>query len=247
MEINWSIVGWIAGLLFVYIFGLFEGRAQGRKRRIAEEQEEKKQQPDPASPPPTPTPVKVDDPGILRIKNMEGKLTLDLDGERVEGTSLTAMQRKRLIEILTTMRPWLEGKPAVAPTPRTPPPKPTSLEERLEKVSTPPHSKPVSSPQSTPISKPVPTPVSSSNNNEEKTAAPTSIVGQINEILQARIANTELESMGVSLMESPSGGVIVYIGLNKYESIDQVPNEAIKGAIRAAIAEWENKYTPGLS
>ena len=32
MEINWSIVGWIAAVIFVYIFGIFEGRNQGRKR-----------------------------------------------------------------------------------------------------------------------------------------------------------------------------------------------------------------------
>ena len=73
-DFNWSILGWIAGLVFVYLFGLFEGRGQGRKRRIAEEQEEKKEKKEkPAEP------VKVDDPGLLRIKNEGGTMTLDLD------------------------------------------------------------------------------------------------------------------------------------------------------------------------
>jgi hypothetical protein len=28
--------------------------------------------------------------------------------------------------------------------------------------------------------------------------------------------------------------------------VDDVPDETIKATIRAAIAEWEDKYTPGL-
>src|SRR5262245_7388976 len=99
MDFNWSIVGWIAGLVFVYIFGLFECRGQGYKRRKAEEEKELKENP------PAPVTVNVDDPGILRIKNENGNLTLDLDGARVDPPSLSSEQRKRLIELLTTIRP----------------------------------------------------------------------------------------------------------------------------------------------
>jgi hypothetical protein len=239
MEFNWSILGWIAGLLFVYIFGLFEGRSQGRKRRIAEEQEEKKKQP--ASPPAT---AAADDPGLLRIKNKNGTLTLDLDGARVDATSLSPDQRKRLIELLSLMRPWLEGKPAPAAPPSSPAPsaKPMPVSSQQE---TPAPTAPV-----TPQTAPLPaTPASSSPKakKDDKPAAPVSIVEQINEILQNRIMNTGLASRGVTLLESPSGGVNVYVGIEKYEGIDSVPDEEVKTAIRAAIAEWEKKYTPGLS
>ena len=114
---NWSILGWIAGLIFVYFFGIFEGRSQGRKRRIAEEEQLKKERPEPQKT----APVKVDDPGLLRIKNENGVMTLDLDGKRVNSTSLNAEQRKRLIEMLNVMRPWLEGKLASVPAPTSPP------------------------------------------------------------------------------------------------------------------------------
>ena len=223
---NFSILGWIAGLVFVYIFGLYEGRGQGRKRRIAEEEQEKKEQP-------APPPVKVDDPGLLRIKNESGAITLDLDGQPVEPTSLTPDQRKRLIEMLNIIRPWLEGKPASVPAPASPPPpKPT----------------PVTPPK--PAAQPTPsTPVSSSSKkdkDDEPETAPTSIVGQINHVLQKNIVNTPLASHGVSLMESLSGGVNVYVGVQRYELIDDVPDEEIRAAIRAAISEWEDKATPGL-
>jgi hypothetical protein len=48
------------------------------------------------------------------------------------------------------------------------------------------------------------------------------------------------------LAQSPEGGVNVYVGLTRYLAIEDVPDAQIKAAIRAAIAEWEDKYTPGL-
>jgi len=230
---NWSILGWIAGLVFVYIFGLFEGRGQGRKQRMEEEEQEKKEHP-------APPPVKVDDPGLLRIKNESGTMTLDLDGQRVNPTSLTPDQRKRLIEMLNIMRPWLEGKPASVPVPTGPPPaKPTPAPAPI--TATPPQ----------PAAQPTPSkPVKSSGNkgkDDEAEAPPTSIVGQINLVLQKNIANTPLASRGVTLMESLSGGVNVYVGIQRYELIDDVPDEEIRAAIRAAISEWEDTATPGLS
>jgi hypothetical protein len=58
--------------------------------------------------------------------------------------------------------------------------------------------------------------------------------------------NTPLEKSGIRLQESLQGGVEVYVGLQKFETIDDVPDQTIKGIIRAAIAEWEEKYTPGI-
>ena len=233
-DFNWTILAWVAGLIFVYFFGIFEGRSQGRKRRIAEEEQEKKEKKEkPAS-----EPVKVDDPGMLRIKNEGGTMTLDLDGKRVNATALNSQQRKRLIEMLNVMRPWLEGKPASVPAPTNPPPpKPTPASAPI--ASSPPRS----AAQPTPSS---PAKSSSSKTEDEPDSTPTSIVGQINQILQKQIDGTTLEARGVSLMESASGGVNVYVGVQRYEMIDDVPDEEIKAAIRAAIAEWENKYTPGL-
>src|ERR1051325_520924 len=129
MEFPWSTVAWIAGLVFVYIFGLFEGRGQGYKKRKAEEAQEKQNQPPPASATPTtPETVTVDDPGILRIKNENESFALDLDGTRVNPISLSSEQRKRLIEMLNIMRPWLEGRsaPVSAPSMPSQPPPPAS-------------------------------------------------------------------------------------------------------------------------
>ena len=82
---------------------------------------------------------------------------------------------------------------------------------------------------------------------DDRPAAPaTSIVGQIDAILQERLAGSPLEDRGVFLAQSPDGSVNVYVGLTRYMGIEEVPDAEIKAAIRAAISEWENKYTPGL-
>ena len=82
---------------------------------------------------------------------------------------------------------------------------------------------------------------------EDRPSAPaTSIVGQIDSVLQEQLDGTPLEERGVFLAQSPDGGVMVYVGLTKYMAIDDVPDAEIKAAIRTAITVWENKYTPGL-
>jgi len=244
MEFNWSILGWIGAIVFVYIFGLYEGRNQGKKMRKAEEAQEKKENPYVPALPAKPATIKVDDPGLMRIKNENGFLTLDLDGARVDTSALSADQRKRLIEMLTLIRPWLEGKPAPAPT--TPPPPPLQPKPA---APTPTSSAPQTTPPpivQQPIINPV-TPRTSTIAKEDRPAAPaTSIVGQIDFVLQEHLAGTPLEERGVFLAQSPDGGVMVYVGLTKYLGIDEVPDAEIKAAIRAAITEWENKYTPGL-
>ena len=233
---NWSILVWIVIVISVYIYGLFEGRGQGKKMRIAEEAQAKKDTPPAPIKPATPTIINVDDPGLMRIKSENGFLTLDLDGARVDTSALSADQRKRLIEMLTLIRPWLEGKPAPAPAMTTPPP---------------PQPKPVSP---TPTNAPTPqTPLQPIAQTpaiiakEDRPSAPaTSIVGQIDSVLQERLTGTSLQERGVFLAQSPDGGVMVYVGLTKYMSVDDVPDAEIKAAIRAAITEWEDKYTPGL-
>jgi hypothetical protein len=89
-----------------------------------------------------------------------------------------------------------------------------------------------------------PAPVAAKN---DRPAAPAnSIVAQIDAILQQHLVGTPLEERGIFLAQSPEGGVNVYVGLTRYSGVDDVPDPEVKAAIRAAISEWENKYTPGL-
>ena len=166
-----------------------------------------------------------DDPGLLRLKDDNGRFVLEMDGTPV-AVPLSPDKKKRLIELITVFRPWLEGgQPSQA----------ASQPAAPLHASRPPAT--VSVQPATPTSK---------KSEAEKSITSLSIVNQIDTVLQARLVNTPLAKRGIRLQESPQGGVEVYVGLEKFSTVDDVSDETIKTAIRAAIAEWEEKYTPGL-
>lgn len=239
MQINLTMLGiGLAVMFFGYFFGLFEGRGQGYKRRKQEEEEEKKTRAAIEKPLAPPPPL-VADNGLLKISlDDKQQPQLDLDGQRVEASSLTADQRKRLMELLVLARPWLD--PNFQPKTAAPPPV-----ARPAGPSTPAPAHPVQA--ALPASpKPAPSvaPKASTPPARPEVAAPTTMVGQIDAILQTRLAGTPLAGRGIRLTESPEGAVTVEVGLERFPSVGEVTDPTIQAIIRAAIAEWEQKYTP---
>jgi hypothetical protein len=170
----------------------------------------------------------MDDPGLLRLTQRDNMPFLEMDGGALNIKSVTPDQRKRLIELLTYIRPWVEnGQPLQTVAKPAPPPAPVSVQ---------------------PASSFMPTatqPLVPAKPAEEKNIRALSIVAQIDSVLQAKLAESPLASRGIRLTESAAGGVEVYVGINKYPSIDDVPDFTIQNVIRAAISEWEQKFTPG--
>ncbi len=71
--------------------------------------------------------------------------------------------------------------------------------------------------------------------------APKSMVMQINDVLQELLVGTPYFSSGISLVEDLQIGVIVWVGLKRYEGIDSVPDPQIQQLVRAAVSEWERR------
>jgi hypothetical protein len=178
-------------------------------------------------------PALQDDPGLLRLKKKDGRFLLELDGAPVTG-ELSLETRKRLMELITVFRLWLDPAPSATPRPVAPTPTLPVADSVREAVS-----RPVPSAPNQPLA-PAKKP------EVEKNIASLSIVQQIDTILQERILDTPLAKRGIRLQESVQGGVEVYVGLQKFHSVDDVTDEVVKNTIRAAIAEWEKKYTPGM-
>ncbi|MCQ3938903.1 MAG: hypothetical protein DPW18_17935 [Chloroflexi bacterium] len=174
------------------------------------------------------------DPGLLRIKSDK---TIEMDGVPLSAATFTADKKKRLIELISLFRPFLDA-PVQAPRPAQPTISPPTV------------------PPAAQVTPPTPPALGSSllgvpaaaaaKKDPEKEFKLLSIVQQIDTVLQKRMEGTPLEGQGIRLADSPAGAVEVYIGIQKFDSIDDVPDDAVKKAIRAAIAEWEQKYVPGL-
>jgi hypothetical protein len=67
---------------------------------------------------------------------------------------------------------------------------------------------------------------------------PTSMIEQINAILQEKIEASGRTDLGVRLLESPSGAARVLIGVQSYDLAD-VPDEDIRRLIQESVAIWE--------
>ncbi|MDD2920969.1 MAG: hypothetical protein PHQ36_01675 [Anaerolineales bacterium] len=245
MEFTWQlalILGGIVGMILGWIIGFFDSNNRSAKKiQNAEEkaenavkEAERKIAQASQIPAPTPQVTIQDDPGLLRLKNEQGRYALEMDGMSIGG-ALTPDKKKRLIELLTAIRPYLEGSlpPQPAPAPAAPRPAPTVVSAPV--VQTPP-----------PAAVVVDAPKPAAKIDDKKTMAALSIVAQIDSVLQARLINTPLDKRGIRVYESPEGGVQVEVGLEKFETIDDVTDPEVKAVIRAAVAEWEKKFTPGM-
>ncbi len=169
---------------------------------------------------------------LLRLQKKDGNLVLELDGQQALASRLSAAEKKRLVGLLTLMRPWLD-----ADAPQMDALRPSAPMPSAGTLHTP--------PAPAPVIAVVPAPDAKAD-AKKPAPPPQSIVEQIDSILQARMVKTPLAQKDVRLQESHEGGVVVMVGMQRYETVEDVPDPEIKTAIRAAIEEWEKKYTPGL-
>lgn len=225
----------LAAMFFGYFFGLFEGRGQGYKKRRSEEASDPSLKPV-ASPPPPP------DNSVLRLSlDARRQPRLEMDGSRIDTNQIAPEQRRRLIELMVLMRPWIDASPvpkAPAAAPATAPqpaPQPVSV-QAPSRAAARPAPVPASIAPAPAAQPPVPT---------EPASKPATMVGQIDAILQSNLAGTPLATRGIRLVESVQGGATVMVGLSRYAGVGDVPDPEVQAVIRAAIAEWEKKYTPG--
>src|ERR1700690_694673 len=120
MDLNYGLI-LVVGLatLFVgYLVGLFEGRGKGKP-------EEKTNA---SVPPPITAAPKENNLLKLSVDN-NNQLRLEMDGQRADSNQLDPQQRKRLIDLMVLMRPWIDAsapKPSASPQPVSPRPIPTA-------------------------------------------------------------------------------------------------------------------------
>jgi hypothetical protein len=149
-------------------------------------------------------------------------------------------QREHLEKLVLELKSWLgygpvaaTPQPASEEAPAAPPP---SREPYVQPAE------PAAAPPAAPAASTAPNGTKEKANNKTSQSAPPSIVDQVDEILQEKIAGTPLAARGIRLSEIPQQGVVVWVGLERYEGIDNVPDPEVKALIREAVKEWEARY-----
>lgn len=211
----------------------------------------------------------VEAPVALSVNFDGNRPVVKLDGQEVQYHNVTHDQRKRLIEVLTTIRPWVDARvappptaapaqpprPVAPPPPQTPaaPPKPVAappspearratLQGRLAANPAPMPEPPLEplKPKIEPVSMNIVTSARYLMQNRGKEEARAlSIVEQIDAVVQQRLPFSPFAEMEISLKDAPNGGVLVFIGGQKYQGVDNIPDPEIRAFIRDCIQRWE--------
>lgn len=71
-----------------------------------------------------------------------------------------------------------------------------------------------------------------------------SLATQVDIVLQEKIIGTPFEKRGIHLLDAPDQGLLVQVGIEKYQGVDEVPEAEIREIIREAVAEWGRRTSP---
>lgn len=153
------------------------------------------------------------------------QLVVEIDGEDFDNSiGLNATQRSQVGQIILELNQWLGSRPISEQTATDLPAEPTPPAPPKPRLSI----------------NPVNILTNALQADIPKSQLPTeSIVAQIDDILQEKLRVSPLQGEAVRLMEWPGKGMIVMIGLEKYDSVEDIPNPVIQEMIHAAVKEWE--------
>jgi hypothetical protein len=66
-----------------------------------------------------------------------------------------------------------------------------------------------------------------------------SVIDEVNDILQKKLAGSPLAGKGIHLMENHNREIRFWVGLNSYNDVDEIPDPEVRKLIDAAVKEWE--------
>ncbi len=194
----------------------------------------------------------------------DGALWVQLDDiTAASPEALPAEQRTALVRLVRELQEWtgMAAPQREAPPPATPPPPEAHPASPPAAAAPPPGAPRPPEAPSTPASPPA-TPSLTEPDIKRNPFAPfrevfsrrktsprepetplsdMSIAAQVDEILQEMLDGTDLEDRGIRLMELPGQGMVVMIGLEKFDTVSDVPYDDVRVVIQRAVAAWEQK------
>ena len=68
-----------------------------------------------------------------------------------------------------------------------------------------------------------------------------SVIQEIDKILQEKLENSPLGNKGIQLMENQHQEIRIWVGLQSYDAVEDVPDPEVRALILEAVEEWESK------
>lgn len=233
MPVQLFFIFGIFALIFGYVIGNFVPMMKRKPAAEKKDDSNIETQPDPAAPQPEAMPAP--SPDLLEIahfwrKKETNMLTAQIENKFIaQGEALTSDQHALLSLLLLDLGNWvgIEGRIKAV----------EKLQEEAESVT---------EPEDEPGTKgfsPIGMIKSALTADVVIPPADLSLADQINPILQKMLADSPLGDRGISLMDIEGRGMVVNVGLDMYDSINDVPDDEIRAFIKKAVAVWEKSIT----
>lgn len=75
---------------------------------------------------------------------------------------------------------------------------------------------------------------------EKKEIKMLSVIEEIDNILQEKLESSPLNERGIQLLENQQKEIRIWVGLQSYDAVDDVPDPEIRALILESVEEWEN-------
>jgi hypothetical protein len=181
------------------------------------------------------------------------ELAVDIDGSlHVKPQTITQEERQQLCALADEWREWLCKPGDIALSPSSTVESPTAeievdgqqpltqVKPEADLMPFESEIEPLTDAKPAAVSSPLPA-ASAAKPSKETVPEVLSIVAQIDEILQEMLKRSTFDQRGIRLTEDPDRGVVVWVGLERYSGIDEVPMKDVQGILRAAVEEWERR------
>lgn len=234
-------VGFIGGALVSLVL-VERGNREKKNEDVPAAQPEPRREPENVQVPAARGEGLLNEAGLWR-KPDTGRLVAEIDGVLyTEAETLSAPQRQKMVRLVKEWVAWMGIAPEVKPQPQ---PAVRQPEQRMEEMPGVQASKAHPAPPGQSV--PAKSTASVDLPVEPVRAAPASIVGQIDDILQEMLATAGLKPKSIRLTEDATDGVVVWVGNERFVGTEGVPNAAVRSILKAAAAEWERRAESDLS
>ena len=195
--------------------------------------------------------------GWIEVANLwrdsrDGRLIFQIEDQHYKrGDELTIREREILLKVVMDFYRWLEPPSTIPPRSKESETPGTVIDNRQSEFLSqviPPSGKLQEEPtrSSTEVRPPVGiigSVLSATMTMPESPAQ--SMVAQVNDILQGKLHAAGMQKWAVRLTESPNKGMVVWVGMERYEAIDEVPYKRVRDMIRVSVVEWEQRAEAG--